>query len=141
MSATWDDEYLTVHEIAEHLKLNQQTVRNWIDQGRLPAVRIGRRVRVRRTDIDRMLAEGATVAVDPEASYAGSGEPHEPEASDARSGEPHEQLERALERARRLLGRRTAARRDELAVGLQELSDSVAAALESLSQESGDDPV
>ncbi len=125
MSATWDDEYLTVHEIAEHLKLNQQTVRNWIDQGRLPAVRIGRRVRVRRTDVDRMLAEGATVAV-------------EPEASDAGSGEPHEQLERALERARRLLGRRTAARRDELAVGLQELSDSVAAALESLAQESGD---
>jgi hypothetical protein len=25
MSATWDDEYLTVHEIAEHLKLNQQS--------------------------------------------------------------------------------------------------------------------
>lgn len=34
--ATWDDEYLTVHEITEHLKLNQQTVRNWVDQGRLP---------------------------------------------------------------------------------------------------------
>ena len=33
MSATWDDEYLTVKEIAEHLKLNQQTVRNWIDEG------------------------------------------------------------------------------------------------------------
>ena len=30
MGATWDDEYLTVKEIAEHLKLNQQTVRNWI---------------------------------------------------------------------------------------------------------------
>jgi DNA-binding transcriptional ArsR family regulator len=30
MSATWDDEYLTVHEIADRLKLNQQTVRNWI---------------------------------------------------------------------------------------------------------------
>ena len=58
MSATWDDEYLTVHEIADRLKLNQQTVRNWIDQGRLPAVRIGRRVRVRRADLDRVLAQG-----------------------------------------------------------------------------------
>ena len=26
----WDDEFLTVNEIAEHLRLNQQTVRNWI---------------------------------------------------------------------------------------------------------------
>ena len=32
------------------LRLNQQTVRNWIDQGSLPALRVGRRVRVRRAD-------------------------------------------------------------------------------------------
>jgi hypothetical protein len=30
MSASWEDEYLTVHEIADRLKLNQQTIRNWI---------------------------------------------------------------------------------------------------------------
>jgi excisionase family DNA binding protein len=52
MNATWDGEYLRVMEIAGHLKLNQQTIRNYIDQGRLPAVRIGRRVRVRRVDVD-----------------------------------------------------------------------------------------
>ena len=44
----------TVQEIADLLKLNQQTVRNWIDTGRLPAVRIGRRIRVRRVDLDRL---------------------------------------------------------------------------------------
>jgi excisionase family DNA binding protein len=55
--------YLTVTEITDLLKLNPQTVRNWIDQGTLPAVRIGRRVRVRRTDLDRVLAEGATGVV------------------------------------------------------------------------------
>ena len=38
--------YWTVAELAERLRLNQQTLRNWIDQGSLPAVRIGRRVRV-----------------------------------------------------------------------------------------------
>jgi hypothetical protein len=36
MSAAWDDEYLTVQENADRPKLNQQTVRNWIDLGRLP---------------------------------------------------------------------------------------------------------
>jgi excisionase family DNA binding protein len=50
-----DDEFLTVAEVAAMLKLNQQTVRNWIDQGTLSAVRIGRRVRIRRVDLDRLL--------------------------------------------------------------------------------------
>jgi excisionase family DNA binding protein len=53
-----EDPFLTVAEVAELLKLNQQTVRNWIDQGSLPAVRVGRRVRIRRADLDRILAQG-----------------------------------------------------------------------------------
>jgi hypothetical protein len=35
MNSTWE-EYLTVDEIAKHLKLNHQTIRNWIAQSRLP---------------------------------------------------------------------------------------------------------
>lgn len=35
------DEFLTVAEVASILELNQQTVRNYIDRGRLPAVRVG----------------------------------------------------------------------------------------------------
>ena len=38
------EELLTVAEIAASLKMNQQTIRNWIDSGYLPAIRIGRRV-------------------------------------------------------------------------------------------------
>jgi excisionase family DNA binding protein len=55
-----DDEFLTVAEVAQTLKLNQQTVRNWIDQGSLPALRIGRRVRIRRADFERLIEAGAT---------------------------------------------------------------------------------
>ena len=54
------DTFLTVAEVAGILKLNQQTVRNWIDQGSLPALRVGRRVRIRRSDFERVLAEGYT---------------------------------------------------------------------------------
>jgi excisionase family DNA binding protein len=51
------DEFLTVREIAEHLKVNQQSVRNWIDGGELAAVWVGaRRVRVRQSDLDAFLA-------------------------------------------------------------------------------------
>src|SRR4051794_5944261 len=54
------DTFLTVAEIAEQLKLNPQTVRNWIDQQRLPAVRVGpRRVRVRQSDLEAFLSLGA----------------------------------------------------------------------------------
>lgn len=53
-----DDEFLTVAEIAELLKLNKQTVRNWIDAGKLPAIHAGRRVRIVRSDLERFLEEG-----------------------------------------------------------------------------------
>jgi excisionase family DNA binding protein len=59
------DELLTVAEIAAELKMNQQTIRNWIDSGFLPAIRIGRRVRVKRSDFDALL----------EASYTGNKQP------------------------------------------------------------------
>ncbi len=49
------EEYLTVDEVARRLKLNPQTIRNWIDRGSMPAVRIGRRVRVLRSDFDRLV--------------------------------------------------------------------------------------
>jgi excisionase family DNA binding protein len=59
-AADTPDSFLTVAEVAATLKLNQQTVRNWIDQGSFPAVRIGRRVRIRRSDFERILAEAYT---------------------------------------------------------------------------------
>jgi excisionase family DNA binding protein len=77
-----DETYLTVAEVAETLKLNQQTVRNWIDQGTLPALRVGRRVRIKRSDFERILAE----------SYSGrsgaSGTTPGPSADDFWGGEP-----------------------------------------------------
>jgi excisionase family DNA binding protein len=76
------EEFLTVAEVAEMLKLNQQTVRNWIDQGSLPAVRVGRRVRIRRSDLERVLEQGYTAT--PSSSAAGAG----PSAEDFWGGEP-----------------------------------------------------
>lgn len=55
-----DAEFLTVAEVAEILKLNQQTVRNWIDSGKLPAIRVGRRVRIKREDFNAIVDAGAT---------------------------------------------------------------------------------
>jgi excisionase family DNA binding protein len=83
MSPTEPEEtYLTVAEVAETLKLNQQTVRNWIDQGSLPALRVGRRVRIKRSDFERLLED----------SYGGGGTGASrqagPSADDFWGGEP-----------------------------------------------------
>ena len=55
------EELLTVAEIAARLKMNQQSIRKLDRQRHLPAIRIGRRVRVKRSDFDALL----------EASYTG----------------------------------------------------------------------
>lgn len=52
-----EETFLTVAEVAATLKLNQQTVRNWIDAGTLPALRVGRRVRIKQSDFDRILEQ------------------------------------------------------------------------------------
>ena len=77
-----EDSFLTVAEVAGILKLNQQTVRNWIDQGSLPALRVGRRVRIKRSDFDRILEQGYSGR--PGSSAASPG----PSADDFWGGEP-----------------------------------------------------
>jgi excisionase family DNA binding protein len=52
-----DDEFLTVTEVAAILTLDRQTIRNRIDQGSLAALRVGRRVRVLRRNLDLVIAE------------------------------------------------------------------------------------
>jgi excisionase family DNA binding protein len=53
-----DETYLTVAEVAEVLRLNQQTVRNIIDRGELRAARVGpRRVRIRQSDLETFIEE------------------------------------------------------------------------------------
>ena len=88
-----EDEFLTVAEVAEKLKLNQQTVRNWIDQGSLPALRVGRRVRIKRSDFRRILDE----------SYSGGpaapAPPSGPSAEDFWGGEPVGLAEPPFQRA------------------------------------------
>ncbi len=68
------DEFLTVAEVAALLKLNPQTVRNWIDNGTLPATKVGRRVRITRAELNAFIEAGAIMP----------GEPKRPEES-----EPH----------------------------------------------------
>ncbi len=54
------DEWLTVREITQLLKVHEESVRRWIRSGELPAILLGSAkggYRVRRTDYDRFLEE------------------------------------------------------------------------------------
>jgi excisionase family DNA binding protein len=50
-----EDPWLTVQQVSEELKIHPATVRVWIKQGRLHAVRAGKGYRARRSEVDRAL--------------------------------------------------------------------------------------
>ncbi len=55
MNDTTGGELLTVHDVALRCRLHEVTVRRHISQGKLPAVRVGGSVRVRREDLERYI--------------------------------------------------------------------------------------
>ena len=51
-----DFEFMTTDEVLGYLRINARTVYRLIRDGELPAVRIGRQWRIRRTDLDLWLS-------------------------------------------------------------------------------------
>ena len=51
---------LTTDAVARRLKVDPSTVRRWIDDGRLPAVKPGRHYRIDPADLDDFLAVSST---------------------------------------------------------------------------------
>jgi excisionase family DNA binding protein len=79
---------LTVPQLAAEFQVTAQTIRNWIDQGVLPAVRVGRAFRIRRADVDALLDRAQAESE----SLATQGDPWSPEQfrlprADSSSGE------------------------------------------------------
>jgi excisionase family DNA binding protein len=64
------DQLLTVSEVAERLRISSMTIYRWIEEGRLPAMQIGKQYRVRAGDLDEIL-EGSRVAVGRSDPWAG----------------------------------------------------------------------
>lgn len=54
------DVFYTPDELAAMLKVTRQAIYNWIQEGRIEAVRIGRTVRIPRDEVERLLREGRT---------------------------------------------------------------------------------
>jgi excisionase family DNA binding protein len=52
------DQLLTVKEAAQRLACTEAAIRKWLYQRRLPAVKVGRLIRLRETDLDAMIVRG-----------------------------------------------------------------------------------
>jgi excisionase family DNA binding protein len=56
------NELLTVPEAAAMLRLQPSTIRAWVCQRRIPFVKLGRLVRIKRTDAAAIIAAGTVAA-------------------------------------------------------------------------------
>jgi excisionase family DNA binding protein len=54
------DEWLSVEEVAQKLKMDVETIRKWIRRKQLKAYKFGRDYRIRREDFDQFVRERAT---------------------------------------------------------------------------------
>ena len=78
-----DETFLTTDEVLEYLQVNLRTVYRLIKAGKIPAVRVGRQWRFRKTDIDAWLERERSHSVPPVLSSPTPIQPAKPD------GRPH----------------------------------------------------
>ncbi len=64
-----DDPLLPVSEVAKRFSVSDQTIYRWIDEGLLPVVKVRRLLRIRRSDVERLLADASRPAPAPTGSW------------------------------------------------------------------------
>ncbi len=70
MANSDDDPLLLVSEVAKRFSVSDQTVYRWIDDGLLPVVKVRRLIRIRTSDVDRLLADASRPAPIPTGSWS-----------------------------------------------------------------------
>ncbi len=50
-----ENELMTVSQVAEYYKVNQQTVYRWLKKGKLSAEKVGRMIRIKRKNLTQLL--------------------------------------------------------------------------------------
>ena len=83
-----EDPWLTVQQVSKELGVHEATVRTWISTKRLAASRPGpRRLRVRRSEVDRLLRSDSSFGASPSPSppRQAAPDPYVPPATDLAS--------------------------------------------------------
>ena len=56
------EELLTIRETAQALKVSTWTVRRWLNTKDIAAVRLGKSIRISRSEIERVMREGISIS-------------------------------------------------------------------------------
>src|ERR1700694_2206591 len=62
MAESDQDRLLAVSEVAKRFSVSDQTIYRWIDEGILPVVKVRRLLRIRQSDVHRLLEESSAPA-------------------------------------------------------------------------------
>ena len=54
-NSSFEHEILTVNQVAEYLQLSEMTTYKLVQEGRIPAFKIGRHWRIKRTDLNNLI--------------------------------------------------------------------------------------
>jgi excisionase family DNA binding protein len=73
-----EDEILTVSQVADQFRVTPQTVRAWIDSGKLKGGRVGKAYRILRRDVYAMVEQAAIERQSREREQQHSGDSSEP---------------------------------------------------------------
>lgn len=52
------ENWVNLADVATHLGVSQDTVRNWLKSGKLPTYKAGRQYKFQLSEVDRLLKEG-----------------------------------------------------------------------------------
>lgn len=61
-----NEKWVSLEDIADYIGVNKDTIRNWIKKGSIPAHRIGRFWKFKKTEVDEWVASGKSAEINNE---------------------------------------------------------------------------
>ena len=53
-----EERWVNLADVAEHLSVSQDTIRNWLKSGKLPTIKAGKQYKFRLSEVDKLLEDG-----------------------------------------------------------------------------------
>jgi putative transcriptional regulator len=54
----FNEPWVSLEQVADHLTVSKDTIRNWIKEGLLPAYRVGKMYKFKLSEVDQWVREG-----------------------------------------------------------------------------------
>ena len=58
MAEDFNEPWVSLEQVADHLTVSKDTIRNWIKEGLLPAYKVGKMYKFKLSEVDQWVREG-----------------------------------------------------------------------------------